>query len=216
MMTAKTRPLRRPTIASRRMMRQALARPSSRVASARTATVMVWVPALPPIEATTGISTASATMCSIAPSNSADHAGGGQRRAHVDEAARGTGCAGCRAPSSDSSSSAVDAAERLDVGVRFLLEDVDDVVDHHGADEPVGLVDDGGGDEVVALEQARDLLLVLGRLDPVGLVVHDLLDGHRPLDAQQPVEGDGAEEVPGRVDDEDLVEGLGQIRRSRA
>ena len=39
------------------------------MASARTATVTVWVPALPPIEATIGISTASATIFSMAPSN---------------------------------------------------------------------------------------------------------------------------------------------------
>ena len=39
------------------------------IASARTDTAIVWVPALPPIEATIGISTASATICSIAPPN---------------------------------------------------------------------------------------------------------------------------------------------------
>ncbi len=39
------------------------------MASARTATVMVCVPALPPIEATMGISTASATICSMVASN---------------------------------------------------------------------------------------------------------------------------------------------------
>ena len=43
----------------------------SRVASARTVTVMVWVPALPPIEATIGINTAKATICSIVASNRA-------------------------------------------------------------------------------------------------------------------------------------------------
>ena len=47
----------------------ALSGPRLRVASARTATVMVWVPALPPIEATIGMRMASATICSIVPSN---------------------------------------------------------------------------------------------------------------------------------------------------
>ena len=42
---------------------------ADRVARARTATVMVCVPALPPMEATIGISTASATMLSIVASN---------------------------------------------------------------------------------------------------------------------------------------------------
>jgi hypothetical protein len=53
---------------------------------------------------------------------------------------------------------------------------------------------------------------VLDRLHPVGLVVHDLLDGHRSLGAQEPVEGDGTEQMRGRIDHEDLVEGLRQIR----
>ena len=39
------------------------------VASARTVTASVWVPALPPIEATIGIKIASATMVSIAAPN---------------------------------------------------------------------------------------------------------------------------------------------------
>ena len=62
-------PLRPPTAASLAMKRSALAAVSSPMASARTATVTVWVPALPPIEATIGISTASATIFSMAPSN---------------------------------------------------------------------------------------------------------------------------------------------------
>ena len=35
------------------------------MARARTATVRVWVPALPPMEATIGMSTARATICSM-------------------------------------------------------------------------------------------------------------------------------------------------------
>ena len=48
---------------------QVLERVSWFIASARTDTAMVWVPALPPIEATIGISTASATISSIAAPN---------------------------------------------------------------------------------------------------------------------------------------------------
>src|SRR4029453_19654815 len=69
MISAKATPLSTPTINSRRMTPQALALESSRVASARTATVMVWVPALPPMLATIGISTASATIFWIDHSN---------------------------------------------------------------------------------------------------------------------------------------------------
>ena len=39
------------------------------VASARTVTASVWVPALPPTPATIGISAASATIFAIVPSN---------------------------------------------------------------------------------------------------------------------------------------------------
>jgi len=50
-------------------VRIALVGVRSRVARPRTATVRLWVPALPPIEATIGISTASATIWAIAASN---------------------------------------------------------------------------------------------------------------------------------------------------
>ncbi len=68
-MTAKARPLTRPTRPSRITTRRPLDEPSSRVASARTATVMVWVAALPPWLATIGASTASATIFCSSPSN---------------------------------------------------------------------------------------------------------------------------------------------------
>ena len=58
-----------PISASLAITRNALASDNSRMASALTATVSVWVPALPPIEATMGISTAKATICSIVASN---------------------------------------------------------------------------------------------------------------------------------------------------
>ena len=51
------------------IVRIVLERVSWFMASARTETAMVCVPALPPIEATIGISTASATICSIAAPN---------------------------------------------------------------------------------------------------------------------------------------------------
>src|SRR5262245_12457083 len=47
-MTAKAKPVTSPTSTSRRTRRAALALDNSCVASARTATVMVWVAALPP------------------------------------------------------------------------------------------------------------------------------------------------------------------------
>ncbi len=67
MITAKTMPLASPTRVSRRIMRHMFFGVRSRVAIARTATVRVCVPALPPIEATIGISIARATTASIVP-----------------------------------------------------------------------------------------------------------------------------------------------------
>ena len=136
-MTAKASPLTRPTIPSRITTRNALLEPSSRVASARTATVMVWVAALPPWLATIGASTASATIFSQLALEQAEHGGRQEGGGEIDqqpvEAARGDGpdvvgqffVAG-------------DAAERLEVLVGLFLDDVDDVVDGDDADQPVG------------------------------------------------------------------------------
>ena len=135
-----------------------------------------------------GMRMASATICSSEPSKSADDAGGDERRAHVGEQPGEAASLGVEDRVGELFVR-LHAAELLDVGIGLFLEHVDDVVDHDDADEPAGLVHHGGRDEVVALEQARHLLLVLGRLDPVGLVVHDLLDGDRALGAQEPVEG---------------------------
>lgn len=65
MITAKSSPLIRPTAHSRSEKRSAFTGLMVRVASARTATVMVCVAALPPIEATMGMRMASTTICSI-------------------------------------------------------------------------------------------------------------------------------------------------------
>ena len=161
MISAKASPLSTPTISSRRMIRQALALDSSRVASARTATVMVWVPALPPMLATIGISTASATILAIDPSNwlitQADSSAVTQVREQPGKPALGDGPDRIR-----QFLFAAHAAERLDVLLGLLLDHVDDVVERDHADQPVVVVDDRRRYQVVAFEQARDLLLVVG------------------------------------------------------
>ena len=121
MITAKANPLSTPTMNSRRTTRHALASLSSRVASARTATVMVWVPALPPMLATIGISTASATILAIEPSNWLI------TQAESSAVSRLANSQGNRPlamvqTESDSSSVAVHAAERLDVLFGLLLD----------------------------------------------------------------------------------------------
>ena len=96
---------------------------------------------------------------------------------------------------SDSSSSPRDAAERLDVLFGLLLDDVDDVVEGQHADQALAVVDHRRRDQIVALEHARHLLLVVGGADPPAVVVHQLGDRHRPLGAQQPVERHRAEQL---------------------
>ena len=68
--TATVAPFSTATRNSRTMMRVVFDWVSWLSEMARTDTAIVWVPALPPIEATIGISTASATICSIAAPNS--------------------------------------------------------------------------------------------------------------------------------------------------
>ena len=180
-----------PTSTSRRMMRPALALDNSRVASARTATVMVWVAALPPWLATIGASTASATIFCSSPSNrpSTEEARKAVARLTSSQLNRPRAMV---QTGSDSSSSRRDAAQRLDVLLRLLLDHVDDVVEGDHADQPVALVDHRGGDQIVALEQARHVLLVVGGADRAQLLVDQLRDRHRPLGPQQPVERDRA------------------------
>ena len=137
---------------------------------ARTATVMVWVPALPPIEATIGISTASATICWIVASNKA-----------ITQEAR---MAVARLTSSQpkrlrvSSRHCVmllmaDAAEMQDLLGRLLLDDVDDVIDRQHADQAPVLVDHGGREQIVLLEAEGDVLLVVVDLEHRLLLIHD-------------------------------------------
>ena len=59
----------RPTITSRLINQAWLFLPTCPRAMPRTRTVSVWVPAMPPMEATMGISTASATTFSMVPWN---------------------------------------------------------------------------------------------------------------------------------------------------
>ena len=64
-MMAKAAPLSVPTMVSFQIMRAVFVDDSCFVANARTATVSACVPALPPIDATIGMRTARATICSI-------------------------------------------------------------------------------------------------------------------------------------------------------
>ena len=165
MISAKAMPLSTPTINSRRMMRQALALESSRVASARTATVMVWVPALPPMLATIGISTASATIFWIDPSNwlITQDASSAVSRFANSQGKRPLAMVQTESDSSSSRPTPPNALMSSSASSSITSTMSSKVITPTSRSV---VIDDRGGDEVVALEQPRDLLLVVGRRAP--------------------------------------------------
>ena len=164
---------------------------------------------MPPSADTTGISTASATICAIVASKKRDDDRRQDAGERVDEEPRDAGAGDVERRVGDLR--VAGAGEAADVLLRLCLDDVHDVVDGEDADEAAALVDHRGGEEVVALEDARRLLLVLGGEDGVRLALHDLGDARGAAGTQQAVERHRAEQAEGGIDDEDLGERLGQV-----
>ena len=111
------------------------------MAIARTATVRVWVPALPPIDAAMGISTASITICSIVPWNRPITIEATMAVARFHEQPGEPRLAG----NDDRVVKIVllDAAEPHEIFFGLFVNDVDDVVDRDHADQAIRVVDDG-------------------------------------------------------------------------
>ena len=103
-----------------------------------------------------------------------------------------------------------------DVLARFLLDDVDDVVDGDHADQPARLVDHRGRDEGIFLEAERDFLLVHVDRDQGLLALHDVGDRASARRAQDPGEQAGADRAVRRIDHEHFPEIGGQVLASRA
>ena len=114
---------------------------------------------------------------------------------------------------SDSSSSRPTPPSAANVLLGRLLDHVDDVVEGDDADEPIRLVHHRRGDEVVVLEQARHVFLVVGDADRMHFFIDQFRDRHRPLGAQQPVERDGALQPAGGIDHVEFPEAIRQIGR---
>ena len=168
---AKRMPFRAPTRISLPITLKPLARVRSLVASARTATVIVWVPALPPIEATMGMRTARATISRIVPSKMPmtmdaitavprlmkSH----QKRLRVVSITPlievGAG----------------DTAKTEHILLRFLAQHVRHVVEGDGAQQPVVAIDDSHFGEPVLLEQPGNLFLVGIGLHGQGLALDE-------------------------------------------
>ena len=122
-------------------------------------TVKVWMPALPPMPATTGMKTARAATAWIDALEEADDARGQDRRRQVHEEPGEPPADGLRRRVEDRLVGG-DAAEPVDVLGRLLVDDVDHVVDRDRAQEAVVPVDHRHREEVVPGDEPRDLLLV--------------------------------------------------------
>ena len=182
---AKSIPLKTPTKISLESTRQALALVNSFIANARTATVSVCVPALPPIDAAMGIRTARMTICWMVASKrpiTADASSAVRRfrkePGETGSAGRDDGVVKIVFPY---------AAEAHDILLGLLLDNVEDIVDHDHADQPVGRIDHGRGHEVLLSEHVRDLLLIHLQRDGKRLNFHNVSDQNRALRSQQPI-----------------------------
>ena len=104
-----------------------------------------------------------------------------------------------------------DAAHAQNVLGRLLLDDLDDIVCRDDAHQALVRIHDGGRGKVVTLKSSRHLLLVGQNVDGMNVAIGNLLDLHAGLGAQQLVERHRADQMEGRVDDEDFEEALGKI-----
>ena len=208
--TAKASPLTRPTIASRITTRNALLEPSSRVASARTATVMVWVAALPPWLATIGASTASATIFSSWPSNrpSTEDARNAVARLTSSQLKRARAMVQTL---SDSSSSLVTppSAFRSSSASSSMTSTTSSMVMTPTSRLVVSTT--GAATRLYFAEHPRDLFLVVQHRDAAAVFVDQIGERHRPARPQQRVERNRALPVLVGIDRVDLVEPVRQI-----
>ncbi len=144
------------------------------VASARTVTASVCVPALPPMPATIGISTASTAYLPISLWKRLTTRRRDDRGAEVDDQPEQPAAHGHLDRLVDVALAR--AGQQQDVLARFFLDDVDDVVDGDHADQPACIVDHRGGDQRIFLEAQRDFLLVHVDRDQRLLALHDVAD----------------------------------------
>ena len=139
-----------------------------------------------------------------------DHAGGEDRGAEIHHQP-GQPAADGRADRLVDVALGARAGEEQSILARFLLDDVDDVVDGDHADQPPALIDHGGGDQGIFLEAERDLLLVHVDRDQGLLALHHVGDRDPPRRAQDPGEQAGADRAVRRIDHEHFPEIGGEI-----
>ena len=99
-----------------------------------------------------------------------------------------------------------DAAEGQDVFGLLLAEDVHGVVVGDDADQHVGGVDHGDGDQVVLVDLAGDRFLVFVDPGEDHVALHDVFDHGRPARQDQPLERDEADQPALVVDDVAVID----------
>ncbi len=184
--SAKAIPLQTPTSPSRRMKRRMFAAPRLRVASARTVTVSACVPALPPIEATIGISTASATKARMVSVNCEITVAARIAAQRFTASQTNRPRAICEDPVAQLL--VADAGEQADVLLGLLLQRLHRVVDGDDPDQPAVGVHHRRRDQVVLVEDVGHVLLPLVDAQRAEVLVHQLLEPRRPRRAHQPAE----------------------------
>ena len=177
----------------------------------RTMTVSVCVAALPPMPATTGMNTASAvtTLMVFWKRATTDAARNAVARLTISHGSR------LRKRLGRTREHAVVAGqpgEAIHVLGRFVLDDVDDVVNRDDADQLVLLVHDRDREQVVGRDQPRDLLLVHVHPDADDVRGHDPLERRGWRDEQQTPQRDDADEMTPRVDDVEIEDDLDVTR----
>ena len=164
------------------------AAPRLRVASARTVTVSACVPALPPIEATIGIRTASATKARMVSVNCEITVAARIAVQRLTASHTKRPRAISKTPSLSSSSPT--PAEQPDVLLGLLLQRLHGVVDGDDPDQPPVRVDHRRRDQVVLVEDVGHVLLRLVGAEGAEVLVHQLLEpaprAPRPSAARAP------------------------------
>ena len=209
-MTAQMRPLSPPTAISFHSSQRALTHSTWPSAMPRMISVTVWVPAMPPMLATMGMSAASAATFSMVPSKrlttaAARNAVTRLMPSHTQAPARRREDAG------EHVFLVAQTGRGHDFVRGFLADHVDDVVDRDAAEQLALLVDHRRRHEVAVLEQLRDVVRVgLGR-DARAFRIEDVADGFLRVFGQQARERERAQVPVVAVDDEQAVGLVGQL-----
>ena len=93
----------------------------------------------------------------------------------------------------------------------LLVQHVDDIVDGDGTEQPSALVHDGRFGQCVLAEEEGHVFLVHVHRDQFRIRIHDFAERYRPPGAEQFRQLQRTDGLPARVDDDQIVEIIGQF-----